>query len=238
MGLATIYDLWSFPRATCSRARAVSTKKRLRPRKPIDRRSSRPARRANYLKFRPFYVFLQHLPQTVASAIKLLKECVAERLVGAAQKRFPAKLFPLDTLFSFGGGQKTPRPHRARARSAVRAGRFQASRSFVDFRNLSSPASRKVPGIAAFDGENADPAKRPCRIGGRQSRSTLSNWGRIAAQLAWQAGYELVRRPTRRVRPGPTRIAELYWQPPVLIVLDELEKYLRKVRHLERSSIS
>ncbi|MEI2757099.1 MAG: DUF499 domain-containing protein [Chitinophagaceae bacterium] len=82
--------------------------------------------------------------------------------------------------------------------------------------------------VAAFDGENADPANgRPMGEGVRAH----TPWGEIAYQLAGKAGYEIVRRSDeQRIAPGADTIKELFGSDPVLVVLDELGEYLRRVQ--------
>lgn len=82
--------------------------------------------------------------------------------------------------------------------------------------------------VAAFDGENADPANgRPMGDGIR----AYTPWGEIAYQLAGKAGYEVVRRSDeQRIAPGVDTIKELFGSDPVLVVLDELGEYLRRVQ--------
>jgi predicted AAA+ superfamily ATPase len=82
--------------------------------------------------------------------------------------------------------------------------------------------------IAAFDGENADPAN-----GRRMDDNILAftPWGEIAYALEARAGYEWVRRSDEdRMAPGAETIAELFAGQPALILLDELAIYLRKVK--------
>ena len=58
-------------------------------------------------------------------------------------------------------------------------------------------------------------------------------WGEIAYQLAGKTGYEIVRRSDEdKIAPGTDTIRELFGSDPVLIVLDELGEYLRKVQHM------
>ena len=82
--------------------------------------------------------------------------------------------------------------------------------------------------IAAFDGENADPANgRPMGDGVRAH----TPWGEIAYQLAGKTGYEIVRlSDEQRIAPGADTIKELFGSEPVLVVLDELGEYLRRVQ--------
>jgi len=151
---------------------------------------------------------------------ELLKN-VCRRLSGSAEAL--SATFRLDT--SFGGGKT----HGLIALvHAARSGRqVPGIAEFVDPTFLPHQEVR----IAAFDGENADPANGRRMVDGIRA---YTPWGEIAAQLAGKQGYELVRRSDEgRVAPGADTIAELFGNQPVLIVLDELGEYLRKVRHLE-----
>src|SRR5205823_7985546 len=84
--------------------------------------------------------------------------------------------------------------------------------------------------IAAFDGENADPAN------GRHMGEDVyarTPWGEIAYALAGEAGYERVRKSDELVSaPGAETIRELFGGEPTLILLDELSVYIRKVHNL------
>jgi hypothetical protein len=82
--------------------------------------------------------------------------------------------------------------------------------------------------VAAFDGENADPSNgRPMGDGVRAH----TPWGEIAYQLAGLDGYRVVQRSDEdRVAPGADTLKELFGGEPVLIVLDELGEYLRRVQ--------
>jgi predicted AAA+ superfamily ATPase len=131
-----------------------------------------------------------------------------------------AAAFRLDT--SFGGGKThglIALVHAARGmRGVAQPGEF------VD------PALVPAEGVrvAAFDGENADPAN-----GRRMSEGVLAftPWGEIAYALAGGAGYERVRRSDEQgVAPGAETIAELFGGRPALVLLDELAIYLRKVK--------
>jgi hypothetical protein len=84
--------------------------------------------------------------------------------------------------------------------------------------------------VAAFDGENADPAN-----GRRMGHDILAHtpWGELAYALAGPEGYERVRKSDEQgMAPGAETIAELFGDKPALILLDELSIYLRKVRNL------
>ena len=81
--------------------------------------------------------------------------------------------------------------------------------------------------IAAFDGENADPANGRAMGDGVLAHTP---WGEVAYALAGRAGYERVRRSDEDgVAPGAATLGELFGGEPTLILLDELAVYLRKV---------
>lgn len=151
---------------------------------------------------------------------ELLKN-VCRRLSG--RKDAISATFRLDT--SFGGGKTHGLIALVHASQAGK--QIPGIAEFVDPTYLPSGPVR----IAAFDGENADPANGRRMLDGIRA---YTPWGEIAAQLAGKEGYELVRRSDEgRVAPGADTIAELFGDQPVLVVLDELGEYLRKVRHLE-----
>ncbi len=81
--------------------------------------------------------------------------------------------------------------------------------------------------VAAFDGENADPAN------GRTLEGDLrayTPWGELAFALNGAEGYERVRESDlQRRAPGASTLRELFGGDPTLILLDELSVYLRKV---------
>ena len=131
-----------------------------------------------------------------------------------------AAIFRLDT--SFGGGKThglIALVHAARGMKGV-----PNAAEFID------PAliPRGDVRVAAFDGENADPAN-----GRRMDDGILAYtpWGEIACALAGREGYERVRRSDEQgVAPGAETIAELFGNKPALILLDELSVYLRKIK--------
>lgn len=131
-------------------------------------------------------------------------------------------VFRLDT--SFGGGKT----HGLIALVHAAAGMNEVS-NVAEFLDPSLVPSGPVR-IAAFDGENADPANgRPMGEGIR----AYTPWGEIAYQLAGKSGYEVVRQSDeQRVAPGADTIKELFGSDPVLVVLDELGEYLRRVQHM------
>lgn len=82
--------------------------------------------------------------------------------------------------------------------------------------------------LASFDGENADPLNG--RLLGNGLRA-YTPWGELAYGLAGVAGYEKVRQSDiGKVAPGAATIQELFGDDPVLILLDELSIYLRKIK--------
>lgn len=153
--------------------------------------------------------------------LKNLLENVCQRLSGAGGE--VASIFRLDT--SYGGGKThglIALCHAARGMEGV-----ADISEFVDPAIL--PHSRVR--VAAFDGENADPAN------GRKMKEGLlayTPWGEIAFALAGEDGYARVRRSDEsRIAPGAETLRELFGQEPVLILLDELSVYLRKVCNIE-----
>ena len=153
--------------------------------------------------------------------LKNLLENVCQRLSGTGGE--VASIFRLDT--SYGGGKThglIALCHAARGMDGV-----SNIAEFVDPSILPQTRVR----IAAFDGENADPAN-----GRRMSVGLLAYtpWGEIAYALAGEDGYERVRKSDEsRVAPGAGTLRELFGHEPVLILLDELSVYLRKVRNIE-----
>ncbi len=153
--------------------------------------------------------------------LKNLLENVCQRLSGTGGE--VASIFRLDT--SYGGGKThglIALCHAARGMEGV-----SNIAEFVDPSILPQTRVR----IAAFDGENADPAN-----GRRVSEGLFAYtpWGEIAYALAGEDGYERVRKSDEsRVAPGAGTLRELFGHEPVLILLDELSVYLRKVRNIE-----
>ena len=84
--------------------------------------------------------------------------------------------------------------------------------------------------IAAFDGENADPANGRSMVDGILAHTP---WGELACSLAGKSGYERIRKSDEtHTAPGAETLAELFGGEPSLILLDELSVYLRKARNL------
>ena len=153
--------------------------------------------------------------------LKNLLANVCRRLAGAGGE--VASIFRLDT--SYGGGKThglIALCHAARGIQDV-----PDIAEFVDPSLLPQSGVR----VAAFDGENADPAN------GRRMKEGLlayTPWGEIAYALAGEDGYARVRRSDeKRIAPGAETLRELFGGEPVLILLDELSVYLRKVRRID-----
>ncbi len=153
--------------------------------------------------------------------LKNLLANVCRRLAGAGGE--VASIFRLDT--SYGGGKTHGLIALAHAARGLQ--RVLNVQEFVDPSLLPQSHVR----IAAFDGENADPAN-----GRRMEEGLLAYtpWGEIAYALAGEDGYARVRKSDEsRIAPGAETLRELFGGEPVLILLDELSVYLRKVRNLE-----
>lgn len=149
---------------------------------------------------------------------------VCARLSGAGTEA--AAIFRLDT--SYGGGKT----HGLIA--LVHAANGMKGVSNVgEFINPSLVPKSTVR-VAAFDGENADPAN-----GRSMGEGVFAHtpWGEIAYGLAGQTGYERLRRSDEQmVAPGAETIAELFGNEPTLILLDELSVYLRKAMAAARGA--
>ena len=146
---------------------------------------------------------------------------VCRRLSGAGGEA--AAIFRLDT--SYGGGKT----HGLIALVHAAHG-MQGVADASEFLDPSLLPSGKVR-VAAFDGENADPANGRALGDGVLA---YTPWGEIAYALAGAAGYERVRNSDQmRAAPGAGTLQELFGGEPTLILLDELSVYLRKVRRLD-----
>jgi predicted AAA+ superfamily ATPase len=152
--------------------------------------------------------------------LKELLVNVCGRLSGRGES--VSAVFRLDT--SFGGGKT----HGLIALVHAATGMKNVSNT-SEFLDPALVPKRHVR-VAAFDGENADPANgRPMGDGIRAH----TPWGEIAYQLAGKVGYEIVRRSDeQRIAPGADTIKELFGADPVLVVLDELGEYLRRVQNM------
>ena len=145
---------------------------------------------------------------------------VCGRLSGAGGEA--ASIFRLDT--SYGGGKSHGLI--ALCHAARSGAELPGIAEFVDPAML--PVGRVR--IAAFDGENADPANGRRMDGGHLA---FTPWGEIASALGGKDGYERVRASDEtRVAPGAGTMRELFGGEPTLILIDELSVYLRKVSNL------
>ena len=153
--------------------------------------------------------------------LRSLLSNTCRRLTGAGGEA--AAMFRLDT--SYGGGKThglIALTHAARGMEGV-----SNVSEFID----PGLVPRGRVRVAAFDGENADPANGRAMGDGVLA---YTPWGEIAYALAGKAGYERVRNSdTSRSAPGASTLRELFGGEPTLILLDELSVYLRKVRNLE-----
>jgi len=149
-----------------------------------------------------------------------LKDLLKNVALRLAHQGGAASIFRLDTQY---GGGKThgliALVHLASGMNGV-----ENIEEFVDPKLVPSSPIK----VAAFDGENADPAN------GRdlgQGLRAYTPWGELAFRLAGAAGYEAVRNSDRdRVAPGSDTLRNLFDGRPALVLLDELSIYLRKVK--------
>jgi len=155
--------------------------------------------------------------------LKSLLANVCARLSGRPGE--VAAIFRLGT--SFGGGKTHSLIALVHAANGMRG--VTNAAEFIDPAVVPKGRVR----VAAFDGENADPAN-----GRKMSDDVLAftPWGEIAYALAGKAGYERVRRGDEQaIAPGAETIQELFGGEPTLILLDELSVYLRKVPKLPQA---
>ena len=153
--------------------------------------------------------------------LKNLLRNVLARLSGDSSAA--AAIFRLDT--SYGGGKTHGLIALAHAANGMKGVANVAE--FVDPKFVPKTKIR----IAAFDGENADPAN-----GRNMGEGVLAHtpWGELAYSLAGKAGYDRVRKSDEsHTAPGAETLAELFGGEPSLILLDELSVYLRKTRNLQ-----
>ena len=152
-----------------------------------------------------------------------LLDNVCRRLAGAGGS--VSSIFRLDT--SYGGGKThglIALVHAARGMRDV-----PNVPDFIAPELLPSGTVR----IAAFDGENADPAN-----GRKMADGVFAHtpWGELAYELAGPDGFERIRKSDEQaVAPGAETLRELFGGEPTLILLDELSVYLRKVADLPRA---
>lgn len=149
--------------------------------------------------------------------LKNVLKLVALRVLGRPEQ--VGAIFRLDTQF---GGGKT---HTLIALAHAMRGMAGVSNADEFLESTLRPS--KPVRIAAFDGENADPAN------GRRLSDTVraySPWGELAYALADEAGYRLVEQSDREgIAPGADTLRELLGTEPALILVDEIAPYLRKV---------
>lgn len=152
--------------------------------------------------------------------LRTLLAQVLGRLSGNGSAVSP--IFRLDTQY---GGGKT---HSLIALTHAAAG-MQNVRNISEFVDPALLPTSKVR-IAAFDGENADPANGRTLASGIRA---LTPWGEIAFALAGAAGFERLRKSDELgIAPGADTLRELFAGEPTLILLDELSIYLRKVQKI------
>lgn len=152
--------------------------------------------------------------------LKNLLRNVLARLTGEGSAA--AAIFRLDT--SYGGGKTHGLIALTHAANGMKG--VANISEFVDPKFVPKTKIR----IAAFDGENADPAN-----GRSMGDGVLAHtpWGELAYSLAGKAGYDRVRKSDEtHTAPGAETLAELFGGEPSLILLDELSVYLRKARNL------
>ena len=140
--------------------------------------------------------------------LKNLLANVCRRLTGAGGE--VASIFRLDT--AYGGGKTHGLIALCHAARGIRG--VPGIKEFVDLSLLPQNHVR----IAAFDGENADPAN-----GRRMEEGLLAYtpWGEIAYALAGEDGYARVRNSDEsRIAPGAGTLRELFGGEPTLILLD------------------
>lgn len=172
---------------------------------------------------RPDLFFVNTYP---TKGLKNVLKLVALRVLGKPEQ--VGAIFRLDTQF---GGGKT---HTLIALAHAMRGMV----GVPDADEFLEAALRppKAIRIAAFDGENADPAN------GRRLSDTVraySPWGELAYALAGEPGYRLVEQSDREgIAPGADTMRELLGTEPALILVDEIAPYLRKVagRNAQRAA--
>lgn len=148
----------------------------------------------------------------------LVKEVVG-RLSGADSQL--GSILRLDT--SYGGGKT----HALIGLNHILTAPGQIS-NLAEFVDPATLPSQPVA-VAVFDGENADP------MNGRRMQDGIlvhTPWAELAVQLAGRSGYERVRNSDRlgAAPPGAETLRELMGERPVLVLMDELSIYLRKLK--------
>ncbi len=138
----------------------------------------------------------------------------------SASGREASSIFRLDTQY---GGGKT---HALIALShIVRTPTGIANLSeFIEPSDMPTGTAR----VAAFDGENADPASGHELEPGLRA---FTPWGEIAYRLAGRQGFETIKANDEQgIAPGADNLRALFGGEPSLILLDELALYLRAVK--------
>lgn len=152
--------------------------------------------------------------------LKDLLAHVCRRLSGAGGE--VAAIFRLDT--SYGGGKTHGLI--ALAHAAKRLQGVADLEEFVDPALLPSEPVR----VAAFDGENADPANGRMLEDGVLAKTP---WGELAHALAGKQGFDRIKASDEKhMAPGASTLRELFGDQPTLILLDELSVYLRSVQSI------
>jgi len=155
--------------------------------------------------------------------LKDLLANVCRRLSGAGGE--VAAIFRLDT--SYGGGKTHGLIALAHAAKGMQG--VADPEEFIDPSFLPSGPVR----VAAFDGENADPANGRMLENGVLAKTP---WGELAHALAGKQGFERVRASDEKhMAPGASTLRELFGDQPTLILLDELSVYLRSVQSISKA---
>ena len=155
--------------------------------------------------------------------LKDLLANVCRRLSGAGGE--VAAIFRLDT--SYGGGKTHGLIALAHAAKGMQG--VAEPEEFIDPSLLPGGPVR----VAAFDGENADPANGRMLENGVLAKTP---WGELAHALAGKQGFERVRTSDEKhMAPGASTLRELFGDQPTLILLDELSVYLRSVQSISEA---
>lgn len=148
--------------------------------------------------------------------LKNILKLVAMRVLGRPEQ--VGAIFRLDT--QFGGGKTHTLIALAHAMQGL-VGVANADEFLPTDLTPQSPIR-----VAAFDGENADPAN------GRKLENDIrayTPWGELAYALRKADGYRLVEASDREgIAPGAETLRELIGDEPALILVDEIAPYLRK----------
>jgi hypothetical protein len=140
----------------------------------------------------------------------------------SASGREASSIFRLDTQY---GGGKT---HALIALSHI----VHSPTGIANLSEFVEPSDlpRGTVRVAAFDGENADPASGHELEPGLRA---FTPWGEIAYRLAGTKGFEAIKANDEQgVAPGADNLRALFGGEPSLILLDELALYLRAVKGL------